>query len=384
METDTLHPPTPAGGQTVAAPPDPTPEPTGAQAFAERLFGATLSALELLHVYLGDRLGLYRALAGGSPLSSLELAQRAGIAPRYAREWLEQQAVAGYLEVAESSDDPDARRYALDPGHAEVLLDDTSLAYLVPLVSGVVGVARTLPAVAEAFRTGDGVAYASYGEDVRGCVSRVNRPMFLNQLAQEWLPALPDVDARLRTDPSARVADVGCGTGWSSIAIALGYPTAQVDGFDLDEASIAQARINAGQAGVADRVSFEVRDAAEVASAGANYDLVCAFETLHDMADPVGALRAMRALALQRGAVLIGDEKVAETFTAPGDELERFNYGWSALHCLPVGLVDPPAVGTGTIMRPAILRRYAVEAGFHDVEILPVEHDFWRFYRLNG
>jgi ubiquinone/menaquinone biosynthesis C-methylase UbiE len=180
------------------------------------------------------------------------------------------------------------------------------------------------------------------------------------------------------------VADVGCGTGWSSIAIAIGYPTAHVDGFDLDEASIAQAHINAAQAGVADRVSFEVRDAADVAAAGASYDLVCAFETLHDMADPVGALRAMRALAAQRGAVLIGDEKVAETFSAPGDELERFNYGWSALHCLPVGLVDPPAVGTGTVMRPATVRRYAVEAGFRDAETLPVEHDFWRFYRLNG
>jgi ubiquinone/menaquinone biosynthesis C-methylase UbiE len=353
-------------------------------AVAEHLFQMTLNALELFHVYLGDRLGLYRALAGGSPLSPLELADRAAIAPRYAREWMEQQAVAGYLAVAESSDDPDARRYALGPGYAEVLLDDTSLAYLVPLVSGVVGVARTLPAVVEAFRTGDGVAYASYGDDVRGCISRVNRPMFLNQLVQEWLPSLPDVEDRLRADPAARVADVGCGTGWSSIAIALGYPTAHVDGFDLDEASIAQARINAGQAGVADRVSFEVRDAAEVASSGASYDLVCAFETLHDMGDPVSALRAMRALAAQRGAVLIGDEKVAETFSAPGDELERFNYGWSALHCLPVGLVDPPAVGTGTVMRPATVRRYALEAGFHDVEILPVEHDFWRFYRLNG
>ncbi len=365
METDTVSASTPA-------------------AVAQRLFETTLSALELFHVYLGDRLGLYRALAGGSPLSPPELAERAAIAPRYAREWLEQQAVAGYLEVAESGDDPDARRYALDPGHAEVLLDDTSLAYLVPLVTGAVGVARTLPAVVEAFRTGDGVAYASYGADLRGCISRVNRPMFLNQLAQEWLPALPDVAARLRTDPRTRVADIGCGTGWSSIAIALGFPAAQVDGFDLDEASIAEARVNAAGAGVADRVRFEVRDAAEVAATGSGYDLVCAFETLHDMADPVGALRAMRALAAGRGAVLIGDEKVAETFSAPGDELERFNYGWSALHCLPVGLVDPPAAGTGTVMRPAAVRRYAAEAGFREVEILPVEHDFWRFYRLHG
>jgi 2-polyprenyl-3-methyl-5-hydroxy-6-metoxy-1,4-benzoquinol methylase len=187
----------------------------------------------------------------------------------------------------------------------------------------------------------------------------------------------------LQAEPAALVADVGCGTGWSSLAIARAYPLVRVDGLDLDEASITEAHKNAAESGLGDRVNFEVRNAADPGLAG-QYDLVTAFETVHDMADPVGALRAMRALVKDGGAVVIADEKVAEAFTAPGDELERFNYGWSALHCMPVGMVEPPAVGTGTVMRPATLRRYANEAGFSDVEILPIEHDFWRFYRLVG
>jgi len=156
---------------------------------------------------------------------------------------------------------------------------------------------------------------------------------------------------------------------------------ARVEGFDLDEPSIASARENAANAGIGDRLKFEARDAAAGGRAG-TYDLVTAFETIHDMSDPVSVLMAMRALVAPGGAVLIADEKVAEAFTAPGDELERFMYGWSVLHCLPVGRVDPPALGTGTVMRPEILRRYASQAGFSGVEILPIEHDFWRFYRL--
>ena len=352
-------------------------------ALVERLFHGGIAVLEMLSIYVGDRLGLYRALAEHSPLTTGQLAARAGIHERYAREWLEQQAVAGLIEVKAESPHADKRTYGLAPGHAEVLLNPDSLNYLVPVVWAIPGLAATLPALLQAYRDGGGVPYPAYGTEFRNSIASLNRPMFKNQLGSEWIPAMADVDRRLRAEPPARVVDVGCGTGWSSIAIAQAYPRARVDGIDIDEASIATARENALKTGVENRVTFERRDAGAPGKA-ASYDLVTAFETIHDMANPVAALRAMRALVAPGGAVLVADERVAEAFSAPGDERERFMYGWSVLHCLPVGRVDPPALGTGTVMRPDTMRRYASDAGFSGVEILPIEHDFWRFYRLRN
>jgi 2-polyprenyl-3-methyl-5-hydroxy-6-metoxy-1,4-benzoquinol methylase len=350
-------------------------------ALVERLFQSGIAVLEMFSVYVGDRLGLYRALAKGGPATSAQLARVAGIDERYAREWLEQQAVAGLLEVQTENADGTRREYRLPAGHQEVLLDADSPNYLAPLTWAIPGLAATLPALFKAYRDGGGVPYTEYGAEFRNSIASLNRPMFINQLGADWLPAMSDVHSRLREDPPARVADVGCGTGWSSIAIGQAYPKVRVDGFDLDDGSITTARENATKAGVEDRVSFHVRDAAAQGQSAA-YDLVTAFETIHDMSDPVAALAAMRALVAPGGAVLVADERVAEAFTAPGDERERFMYGWSILHCLPVGRVDPPALGTGTVMRPDTLRRYARQAGFSEVEILPIESDFWRFYRL--
>jgi 2-polyprenyl-3-methyl-5-hydroxy-6-metoxy-1,4-benzoquinol methylase len=210
----------------------------------------------------------------------------------------------------------------------------------------------------------------------------MNRPQFVNLLGSEWLPAMPDVHARLQADPSARVADVACGGGWSSIAIARAYPKARVDGFDLDPASIELARANAEDAGLAERIQFHVRDAGDPELAG-RYDLVTIFEALHDMSNPVAALEAARALAGDDGAVLVVDERVADAFTAPGDDVERLMYGWSILLCLPTGMASQPSAATGTVMRSDTLRRYASAAGFSRVDVLPVEHDFFRLYRLH-
>lgn len=353
-------------------------------ALVESIFQATIGALELMHVYLGDRLGLYTKLAEAESTSPEELAKLAGIAERYAREWLEQQAVAGVLDVADDSGDPRTRRYRLPPGFAEVLCEPESAYLLAPLAPLAVAIAQTMPQVIEAFRSGGGVPYEAYGADLRNGIARLNRPMFVNQLAAQWLPAMPDIHARLqqRTGPAASIADLGCGSGWSTIALARAYPAARVDGIDLDEVSIEEARRNAAEAGVTDRVTFARRDVTDPNLAG-RYELVTLFETLHDMAHPVAALRAARAILAPGGAVLVGDERVAERFTAPGDDLERFNYGWSAVHCLAVGLIEPDAAGTGTVMRPESVRRYADAAGFSTMTVLPIEHDFWRFYRLD-
>ena len=355
-------------------------------ALAGDLFEKIIGAMEVASVYLGDRLGLYRALAEGGPATPSELAERTGTHERYAREWLEQQAVVGILEVEDPEVDPSARRYSLPPGHAEVMLDQDSLNYLAPIARFTMGLMRPLPALVDAFRTGEGIPYPDYGADAREGQADANRPMFVNLLGSEWLPSVPDVHQRLQADPPARVADIGCGAGWSSISIAQAYPNVRVDGYedgyDADEPSVELACQNAEQAGVADRVSFHLRDASDPALEG-RYDLATAFECVHDMGRPVEALRAMRSMVGEEGSVIVADERVADSFHAPGDDTERLMYGWSVLFCLPTGLADEPSVGTGTVMRQQTLRRYATEAGYEDVEILPIENDLWRFYRLH-
>jgi 2-polyprenyl-3-methyl-5-hydroxy-6-metoxy-1,4-benzoquinol methylase len=351
------------------------------EALMGRVLEATRGAFDLFGIYLGHRLGFYRALADQGWATAAELARRTETHERYAREWLEQQAVGGIVETDEGGSAA-TRRFRLPAGHHEPLLDANSLNYMLPLAQLVAGAVRPLEAVVQAYRTGEGVPYEAYGNDLREGQAAINRPAFLHQLAQEWLPAMPDVDQALRrATPPARVADIGCGYGWSAIGMAKGYPNARVDGFDLDGPSIDAARRHAGQAGVADRVRFHVRDAADPALAG-HYDLVTAFECVHDMSNPVGALRTMRQLAGERGAVLVVDERVNEEFAPPGNEIEWMMYGWSILHCLPVGKAEAPSAETGTVMRPETLRQYARAAGFKRVEVLPIENFFFRFYRL--
>jgi ubiquinone/menaquinone biosynthesis C-methylase UbiE len=179
----------------------------------------------------------------------------------------------------------------------------------------------------------------------------------------------------------SRIADVACGAGWSTIAMAEAYPLAQVDGLDVDPESIERARHNAAGSAGRDRVAFHLVDAGSPDLDG-QYDLVTIIEAVHDLSRPVEVLAAARSLLGPGGSVLVVDEKVAESFTAPGDDLERLFYGYSALFCLPNSLADPPSVGTGTVMRPDTLRRYATEAGFTSVSIEPVEHGSFRIYRL--
>ncbi len=359
-----------------------TVETTTVDAFAERVFGAALGAMEMQAVYLGDRLGWYRALATHGPLTSPELAERTGCAERYAREWLEHQAVAGYLTVEDADAAPTARRYHLPAAHAEVLTDVDSLAYLAPLARFIAGAGKHIDALRDAYRTGGGVSWATLGEDLREAQGAMNRPLFLRQLGQEYLPEIADLHARLSRD-GARVADVGCGLGWSAIAIARAYPGVTVDGFDLDTPSIEAARRNAAETGVADRVRFTVADAGSAGS-DRRYDAVFAFECLHDMPDPVGVLAAMHRLAGDDGIVIVMDERAEDRFTAPGSEVERMLYGYSLICCLPDGMSQQPTVATGTVMRADTLTAYATRAGFSQVEALPLEHDFFRFYRLHS
>jgi SAM-dependent methyltransferase len=339
-------------------------------------------AFNIFSIYIGDRLGLYRALHEGGPATAAELAGRTNTQTRYVREWLEQQTVVGILEVEDEKLGADERRFRLPPGHAEPLIECSSLNYMVPLAQLFVGATHPLPALLEAYRNGGGVPYEDYGSDLREGQAAINYPAFFHQLPEEWLPSMAGVHARLQADPPARIADIGCGYGWSSIGMARGYPKVQVDGFDLDGPSIERARQNARTNGVAGRVNFYARDAGDPSLTG-QYDLVTAFECIHDMSNPVGALRVMRRLAGESGAVLIVDERVGDTFTTKGNDVEWMMYGWSILHCLPVGMAAPSGAGTGTVMRADTLQGYATEAGFRSFEILPIDNFFFRFYRLN-
>ncbi len=360
------------------APPQQTSD---APPFADRLFAAVLGAQEVQAVALGHRMGWYRCLAEDGPLHARALATATGTDERYAREWLEHQAVCGYLVVEDPTAAPDRRRFTLPVEHAEVLVDADSTDFVAPLAWFVAGVGEHLGAIAEAYRTGAGVSWSALGPHVSEAQAAANRPMFLHQLGQELLPQAPDVHARLRA--GARVADVGTGHGWSAIGLARSFPDITVDGFDVDAPSIEAARRNAAAAGGSDRVRFHHGDAAALRTAESDYDVVFAFECIHDLPDPVAVLSTMGELAGRDGVVVVMDENVAPEFHATGDEVERLMYGYSITCCLLDGRSHEHSAATGTVMRQNTLEGYAAAAGFSRVTVLPIDHDFFRFSRLH-
>lgn len=345
----------------------------------ERVFSSILATYDVFSIYIGERLGLYSALQH-RPLTAKELAEAAGTDERYTREWLEQQAITGFLH-ADDSPAADDRRFQIPEAAREVLLSRDSLNYLAALVRFTSGSLSEMPRLLDAFRMGEGVPYRAFGADAREGQADTNRTQFINLLASDWMPAIPDVHERLSSDPPARVADVACGSGWSTIALARAYPNIQVDGFDLDEASIELANENKSQERFDGRLNFHVHDASDP-KFQSRYDLVTVFEAIHDMARPVDALKAIRQMLVPGGTVVIADERTAESFAAPGDDLERLFYAWSVFFCLPTGREEQPSAATGTVMRADRFETYAKQAGYATVEILPIENDFWRFYRL--
>lgn len=343
-------------------------------AFSERLAQETNSALSMFNLWLGLELNLFRELRALGQATSQALAVQTGCQERYVREWLECMYAGEYLDH-----DAVTNQFWLAPEYAVVLLDETHPAFNASSIDALPGIAGILPLLAEAFQKGGGVSYEAYGDGMRESISRGNRPMFMHDYASKWMPALPDVEAKLRV--GGCVADIGCGEGWSSISLAHGFPNVRVDGVDLDAASIAAAQKNAQAQGVSDRVQFHLASAERNPLTGP-YDMVTAFECLHDMAYPVEALKMMRTLAAPDGVVLIADEAAGDSLEENRNFLGHYFYNWSVLHCLPQALVMPNAAGTGTVMGASTLKTYAAAAGFSQVEILPLENAVWRFYRL--
>ena len=350
-------------------------------AFAEKLFRSVLGYFEIFSIHLGARLGLYRALAEAGPMTSQELGERADIAERYAREWLEQQATAGIL-AAEIREDG-ANRFRLPAGHAEVLLDGDSLSFMGASVTQLMSLRGAFDQVVEAFRTGGGVPYDAYGLDSVEGQGGANRPTLLTTLPNEWLPAIPEVHTRLSSNPPARIVDVGCGTGWSSIAMATAYPAVTVDGFDpigprwswpaatrrpraSRTASTSTRRTPAHSPPTA---RWRSRRPSNASTTWPGRSRCCG------QCGPRSTTRA-------RCSWWTNGRKRA--FSGEPDELEAYFYGWSVFDCLPSGMFEQPSAGTGTAMRPGTLKRYASEAGFAGFEVLPIEHDTFRLYLLRA
>lgn len=362
---------------------EPALAPSPAEQLAGRLFGAAAAFGDLGAVYLGERLGLYAALDALGSASAAAVAERSGTSARYCREWLEQQASTGMIDLAQASDDPEERRYRLPAETREVFLDPLSLNYFAPLARMLFGCGRRIDDLLAAFRSGNGVRWEAFGPDMIESQAAANRPAFTHLLAQQWLPALPAVHARLQASPPARVADVACGAGWSSVAIASAYPGVTVDAFDVDEASVGLVRENAAAAGVADRVRGHHVDGAGIS--GGPYDLVTIFEALHDLARPVEVLARARQLLAPGGTVLVVDERVDDEFRAPAENpMEPFLYAASLFVCLPTAMAEPDSAGTGTVMRLPLLERYAKQAGFGGVRDVGLDHPMFRFYVLEG
>jgi len=348
----------------------------------ERLFSSTIGMAEVLTVYLGDTLGLYRALERQGPMTAGELSDATGTYERYVREWLEQQAAAGFLVVDDVSSEAHERRYALPSGHREPLLDPESPYGIAAFCKSFVAISGAMPSLVSAFRSGGPVPWSAYGRDMIEAQGDFNRPWLVGSFATAYLPSIHDLHERLSDGTGVRVADVACGVGWAAISLARAYPSITVDGFDLDEIAIEIANRNAAEAGVTDRVTFEVRDAADPTLRGA-YDLATVIESIHDMSQPVAVLGSIREMLKPGGTLIVADERVEDSFTAPATETERIFYAYSVLCCLPSAMDDHTSAATGTVMRRSTFEGYAKQAGFTEVSVLPIDHDFLRFYRLD-
>jgi SAM-dependent methyltransferase len=323
--------------------------------FVFRAVGEVGAALNAALVVMGDTLGLYRALAGAGPLTPAELAARTGTAERYVREWLNAQAAGGYVDY-----DPTGGRYTLPPEKTVALTDEASAAYLPGFFQLALGSVLDSPRITQAVRSGEGVGWHEHCRDVHDGCERFLRPGYNANLVSAWLPALDDVVWKL--ERGARVADIGCGHGSSTILMAQAFPNSSFVGSDYHEGSIATARTRAEQTGVARRVCFETAPAS--GHPGQDYDLVTMFDCLHDMGDPVGAARHVRAILAFDGTWMIVEPAAGDRVEDNLNPVGRAYYGFSTLLCTPASLSQDVGLALGAQAGEARIRDVVESAGF--------------------
>jgi SAM-dependent methyltransferase len=324
-------------------------------AFVHKFAGDLGATVAAGGVVIGDRLGLYRALASGGPATAAELAERTGTDTRYVAEWLAGQASGGYIEY-----DPATDAYSLTPEQALALANPDGPVSVPGAFTLALGALQAVPAVTEAFRTGEGMGWHEQHPDViLGC-EQFFRGGYLAHLVQDWIPALDGVAAKL--ERGAKVADIGCGVGASTVLLGQAYPQARCYGSDYHDGSIELARKRAADAGVADRVSFEVASATTFGGDG--YDLVATFDCLHDMGDPAAAARHIRQAIAPDGSWLIVEPMAGDTVADNLNPVGRVYYGFSTLLCVPNARSQSGGMALGAQAGEAAIREIVLGAGF--------------------
>jgi SAM-dependent methyltransferase len=304
---------------------------------------------------IGEKLGLYKAMAGAGPLTSEEVADRAGAAERYVREWLRNQAAGGYVEY-----DPETDRYTLPDEHALALADEDSPLYVLGVYDMVASLYADEERLREAFRTGEGLGWHEHDHRLFRGTERFFRPGYRGHLVAEWIPALDGVEEKL--ERGAKVADVGCGHGASTIILAEAFPNSEFFGFDYHPESIERAREAADEAGVGDRITFEAAAAKDYPGGG--YDLVCVFDCLHDMGDPVGASAHVRETLAPDGTWLIVEPYANDRVEDNLNPVGRVFYGASTVICTPASLSQEVGLALGAQAGEERLAEVIKQGGF--------------------
>jgi SAM-dependent methyltransferase len=351
---------------TTEAPTQPALDEAKAEAFVEQALGNVSGAMVTALSVLGDRLGLFTELAENGPATTSDLARRAGIDERYAAEWLRGMAAAEYLEH-----DSTSGCYTLPAEHVPVLAEEAGPFFLCGGYQMLPAMLAPIDRLEQAFRSGGGVTQAEYPDELWDGMQRFTASWFENLLLGEWMPALPHIHAKL--EDGAVAADVGCGSGRASIAYAQAYPNSTFVGFDAFEGQLERARANAAEAGVGDRVSFELLDVSE--GLPESYDLVTTFDVIHDSVDPRGLLKAIREGTKEGGSYLMLEINSADRHEDNQGPLAALFYGFSVFYCMTTSLAHG-GEGLGTCGMPeAKVRELCTEAGFGTVERAPVEEN---------
>ena len=343
------------------------------QQFMMKVIGDVGAGVTAGLVFIGERVGLFQAMAGAGPLRLAEVVAKTGLQARYVEEWLAGMVVSGYLTYS-----PETETYTLPDEHAYFLASEGTDHYLGSLFRGLPRLLAAAPQVATAFQHGGGVAFQDFGEDFPDSIDHMNRGLYEQHLVQSWLPAMPEVVERLQQGGST--LDIGCGTGTVSLLLAQAFPRARVVGLDIDQRSINIARERAQQAGLGEHVTF-VLGSTKWLPDTPRYDFISTFDVVHDLVDPLGTLQRIRRILAPGGTYLMVEPKVSDRLEENQHPFAVMMYGISVLHCLTQSLAHDGA-GLGACWGPTKARDLALEAGFSHFVQLEIRSPVQAFYEI--